>query len=139
MEFQVPQFIEVENKIFGPLTVKQFVYLAGGAGICYVLYKLLPFFLGVPAVLTVGGLSLALAFYRLNNKPFAFILETALRYLIKEKLYTWRRTGHPRVKEKEKSAEQSAISLVPRVGRSKLSDLIWSLDVTHSGRKKLEK
>ena len=32
MRFQVPQFIEIESKIFGPLTFKQFIYLAGGGG-----------------------------------------------------------------------------------------------------------
>ncbi|TSC80302.1 MAG: hypothetical protein G01um101429_152 [Parcubacteria group bacterium Gr01-1014_29] len=31
-QFQVPQFIEVEDKIFGPLTTKQFFYLLGGGG-----------------------------------------------------------------------------------------------------------
>ncbi|TSC61742.1 MAG: SsrA-binding protein, partial [Parcubacteria group bacterium Athens0416_74] len=32
MQFQVPQFIEVEDKIVGPLTFKQFVFIAGGLG-----------------------------------------------------------------------------------------------------------
>src|SRR3989344_2665997 len=35
MEYQVPQFIEVEDKIIGPLTLKQFIYLAGEAGFSY--------------------------------------------------------------------------------------------------------
>ena len=33
MMFSVPQFIDVEDKIIGPLTLKQFIYLAGGAGL----------------------------------------------------------------------------------------------------------
>ncbi len=33
MRFEVPQFIDVEDKIFGPFTFKQFLYLAGGAGL----------------------------------------------------------------------------------------------------------
>ena len=45
MQFQVPQFIEIEDKIFGPLTFKQFIYLAGGGGLCFLLYTILPFFL----------------------------------------------------------------------------------------------
>jgi len=32
MRFEVPQFIEVEDKIFGPFTWKQFIYLMGGEG-----------------------------------------------------------------------------------------------------------
>ena len=45
MRFQVPQFIEIESKIFGPLTLKQFIYLIGGGGIIFILYALLPFWL----------------------------------------------------------------------------------------------
>ena len=42
MQFQVPQFIEVEDKIFGPLTFKQFVYVAGGAGLAYLVWRVSP-------------------------------------------------------------------------------------------------
>jgi hypothetical protein len=48
-QFHVPQFIEVEDKIFGPLTLKQFLYVIGGAGIVFIMYaflrNFLPFFL----------------------------------------------------------------------------------------------
>jgi hypothetical protein len=47
MRFQVPQFIEVEDKIFGPLTVKQFIYLAGGAGLVFILYHFLPTWISI--------------------------------------------------------------------------------------------
>ena len=40
MRFQVPQFIEVEDKIFGPMTLKQFIYMAGGAGLSFLIYVL---------------------------------------------------------------------------------------------------
>jgi len=35
MRFEVPQFIDVEDKLFGPLTFTQFVYLAGSGGISF--------------------------------------------------------------------------------------------------------
>jgi hypothetical protein len=38
MRYQVPQFIDVEDKVIGPLTIKQFIYLAGGAGMCFVIF-----------------------------------------------------------------------------------------------------
>ena len=38
MRFEVPQFIEIEDKIFGPFTWKQFVYLAGGVGLAAVIF-----------------------------------------------------------------------------------------------------
>ncbi|NCT02072.1 PrgI family protein, partial [Candidatus Parcubacteria bacterium] len=38
MRFEVPQFIEVEDKIFGPLTWRQFLYLSGGLGMAVVIF-----------------------------------------------------------------------------------------------------
>ena len=55
MQFQVPQFIEVEDKIFGPLTFKQFVYVLGGAGACYLLWRVLPIYAAVPLMIAIGG------------------------------------------------------------------------------------
>ena len=70
MQFKVPQFIDVEDKIFGPFTFRQFLYLAGGAGICFLLYKTLPLVVAIIIMLPVIALSLALTFYRVNEKPY---------------------------------------------------------------------
>ena len=75
MRFQVPQFIEVEDKVVGPLTLKQFMYLAGGAGMAFVAYRFLPLFIAIFVIPAIAGLSLALAFYKVNNKPFVDLLE----------------------------------------------------------------
>jgi len=50
MQFQVPQFIEVEDKIIGPLTFKQFVFVGGGFGMAYVLWRVLPILLAAPLI-----------------------------------------------------------------------------------------
>jgi hypothetical protein len=42
MQFQVPQFLDVEDKIIGPFTIKQFLYLAGGAGFAYLSWRYIP-------------------------------------------------------------------------------------------------
>jgi hypothetical protein len=128
MRFQVPQFIEVEDKVFGPLTIKQFVYLVGGAGICFVLVKLLPTFIGILIALPVAMLSLALAFYKINNKPFIFVLESAFKYVLNEKLYIWKKTEKKAQAAKQETEIDSLLS-VPKLADSKLKDLTWSLDV----------
>src|SRR3989344_5089323 len=91
MQFKVPQFLEIEDKIFGPFTFKEFVYLAGGAGLCYVLYKLLGFFLGAIPMLLVASLSAALTFYHPNNKPFINMIEAGIKYFLRNRLYIWKR------------------------------------------------
>ena len=91
MRFEVPQFIEVEDKIFGPFTWKQFIYLMGGGGIAVVLFLTMPFIIFVILGLPVAGLAVLLAFYPVNNRPFSIYLESALRYMSGNKLYLWRK------------------------------------------------
>ena len=93
MKFQVPQFIEVEDKIFGPLTFKQAVYLAGAGGFALATYLLLPFFVFIILSAPVIVLAIALAFIEINRRPFIYTLEAAFKHLTKSKLYTWQRTG----------------------------------------------
>ena len=130
MQFKVPQFLDIEDKIFGPFTFRQFAYLAGGGGLCFVLYKALPFYISFIPILIIAGLALALAFYKVNNKPFIFVVESGIKYLLTDKLYIWKR----RMKEKEDEKTQEDkpkidVGRISRVNTSKLKDLAWSLDV----------
>jgi len=131
MRFQVPQFIEVESKIFGPLTLKQFIYLAGGAGIIFLLYVILPFFLVVLLAIPVSAFSLALAFYKVNNQPFVRVIENAIKFFSASRIYIWKKR-EPK-KAKEKAEQSSSITggqiYVPKLTKSKLKDLAWSLDI----------
>ena len=91
MRFEVPQFIEIEDKIFGPFTWKQFVYLAGGLGVAAVTLFTLPLivfiFIGIPA----AGLSVLLAFYPVNNRPFSIFLESMFNFYRSNRIYYWRK------------------------------------------------
>ncbi len=132
MQFQIPQFIDVEDKIFGPFTFKQFVYVAGGAGISFVIYKLVsPFFLALIIMAPIIGLSLALTFYRVNNRPFIETMEAIFHYGLQEKLYIWKKRDKKIEKKEEKTTEDVDI-FVPRLSESKLKDIAWSLDVQES-------
>ena len=134
MRFQVPQFIDVEDKILGQLTIKQFVYLAGGAGMAYIVFtivhSILPTFISIFFVIPIVALALALAFYKVNKKPFVFFLENALRYFIGSKLYIWKKQ-EKKIIPKQKTEEDSLL-YVPKLSDSKLKDLTWSLDVKES-------
>ncbi len=132
MQFKVPQFLDIEDKIFGPFTFKQFVYLAGGAGLCFVLYKLLGIFLGAVPIIAMGGFALALAFYRPNNKPFIDMVEAGFNYLMQSKLYIWKQhkiTAKADKAEKIRGEENTPARETVKLSRSKLRDLAWSLDV----------
>lgn len=124
----MPQFTNVEDKIIGPFTLKQFIYLAGAAGACVVVWTFLPTFIAIPLMIPIGGLGAALAFFKVNNRPFIRVMESYIHYLFTSKLYIWRQDI------KSPKAEQKAFnpSEVPKLSESKLRDLMWSLDVKQS-------
>jgi len=146
MQYQVPQFIDVEDKIFGPFTFKQFIYIIGDMALSYLIYRFIPslVFSAVP-ILIVLCFSAALAFYKVNNRPFINVLESAFRYSIGARLYLWRKdekkqaaTQTAKIKAVQSAkvkgasdggAEQYAGIMVPKVSQSKLKDLAWNLDI----------
>ncbi len=138
MRFEVPQFIDVEDKIFGPLTFKQFIYLAGGAGASVILWSFLPKIVAVLLILIVVGLACALAFYKINNKPFVDFLESAFKYSLAGKLYIWKKEARP-VEQHTAALPTDESVGVPRISDSKLRDLAWSLDVHDSLYSETEK
>ena len=136
MRYQVPQFIEVEDKIFGPFTLKQFIYMAGGLGISFVLYEFLPLWLAAPAIVIILVFSAALAFWKINNKPFIYTVEAAFKYAVASKLYIWkkenRKPSQKSIAEQEQDVKKYASVMVPKIADSKLKDLAWSLDIKES-------
>lgn len=130
MKFQVPQFIEVEDKIFGPLTFKQFIYVAGGIGLDVILFIFLPKFLAIIISLPIVLFAAALAFYKVNDKPFINMLEAFVKYALTSKLYIWKK--EERSIQKAASAQSSGVPkqvYVPKLSESKLKELTWSLDI----------
>ena len=132
MQYQVPQFIEVEDKIFGPLTLKQFIYLAGGGGVCLIFFSLLPLWLTILLSPPVIALSVGLAFYQVNGRPLINALEHAFSYFTGSKLYLWKQRVPKAPKEAGRQAASSAATAVlpvPKLSESKLRDLSWSLNI----------
>ena len=130
MQFQVPQFIEVEDKIFGPLTFKQFVYVAGGAGAAYLLWRVLPVYLSLPFIAGVGGLAAALAFYQFNGRPFILALENAAYFFLRTKLYLWNNAAKkPVLRTVAPSSKAASEVYIPKLSDSRLHELAWSLDI----------
>ena len=131
MRFQVPQFIEIEDKIFGPLTFKQFIYVAGGAGLSIILFLFLPIFLAILIALPIALFSAALAFYQVNGKPFVNVVEAFVKYTLTNKLYIWKKEEkkpESRITNQESGKPIEQI-YVPKLSESKLKELTWSLDI----------
>lgn len=94
MEFQVPQFIQREIKIAGPLTFKQFLFIAGGGLCCFMLYLLLAqksFFLFIMSSFVIVSTGLALAFVKVHGRPLPNVLAYMFLFSLSKKTYLWKR------------------------------------------------
>ncbi|MEK7170477.1 MAG: PrgI family protein [Patescibacteria group bacterium] len=132
MRFQVPQFIGVEDKLLGPFSIKQFVYIVGGIGMVYIVYNFLPFYLALLIIAPIAALTVALAFYKPNGKPFIFMMQAAIAYAISNRLYLWKRV--PRQISRGDAAKEVSNkgNPLPALSESKLKDLTWALDINQN-------
>lgn len=130
MRFEVPQFINIEDKIFGPLTLKQAIYLVGGGALIYILTQVLPSFAALILAIPIAGFSAALAFYKPQGRPFIKMVEAWILYIASQKFYLWRQTD--KLKKKVQNIERRTKKEEQKtkdISDEKLSDLAWSLDI----------
>jgi hypothetical protein len=96
MQFTVPQFIEHDPKIFGPLTLKQSIYIGSAIVVIFILYFLVPglslVFFVMAAVLFIV-IALALSFGQVNGKSLPAVFTNILFFLKGQKIYIWRKKG----------------------------------------------
>ncbi len=93
-QYKVPQNIDLEDKIVGPFTMKQFGYLMGGGLLAYAIYQgfspyengtLYTVIFAAPVVL----IALALTFLKINDRPFEAFIVNFLHYTFSPKRRIW--------------------------------------------------
>ena len=92
--YKVPQDVEAEDKLLGPFSFRQFVFLiiaVVGIGIAYALSQLLlPLFLiPMPVVLFFGALALPLK----KDQPMEVYLAAVISFMLKPKKRRWQPDG----------------------------------------------
>ena len=92
-QFQVPQYIDVEDKIVGPLTLKQFLYLASGFLFIFITYFFFAPWLWIFTAAIVGSAAVAFALVKYNGRSLTTLVGAALRYLWRPRIYTWQKPG----------------------------------------------
>ncbi len=88
-QFVVPQFIDVEDKILGPITIRQFLILLTAGLIIFLSFKFADFALFVTTLALIGGLALVLAFVKVNGQTFHFFLLNVFQTLRRPSLRLW--------------------------------------------------
>lgn len=140
-QYQVPQFINVEDRIIGPFTLKQFLYLLGAAGVAVVGLVLFNIFVFIILAAPIAVFFIALAFVKISNQPLPTIVSNAVAYYTRPRLYIWKHVEAKGKPGPQAGATPPAALLPPSIAagqapptegtlpENKLADLAWSLDV----------
>ncbi|MEX0919731.1 MAG: PrgI family protein, partial [Candidatus Saccharimonadales bacterium] len=93
--YKVPQDVEAEDKLLGPFTFKQFIFMliaAGAALMSWFMYQISPFMaiIPLPFVLIFGGL----AVMRREDQPIERYLLSFINYLIRPRQRVWDSEGY---------------------------------------------
>jgi hypothetical protein len=88
-QFIVPQFIDKEDRIIGPITVRQFLICLVSAGIIFAEYKLLETSFFILALIPTAGLAGTFAFIKINGQPFHLFFVNFMQTQIRPKLRVW--------------------------------------------------
>lgn len=93
MQYKVPQNVQREDTIIGPLTLKQMIILGVGGGICYAIYVSLSktYYLEIwlPPVVIISGITLAFAFLKIHSLPFHEFLMDFIEYHLLPRQRNW--------------------------------------------------
>jgi len=141
--FIVPQFIDTEDKIWGPITVRQFIIILAGVLFGFVAYKLSDFSLFIFWAILIAFFVGVFAFYKINGAPFhVFALNFVDSRFKKPSLRVWRKQ-HIKVEEfkskKDKEKKEEIIAPKHIASSRKLSELSLIIDTggVYKGEKKI--
>jgi len=88
-QFTVPQFIDVENKIFGPITTRQFLIFLSGAIIIAISYKAFDFSLFLLVSIITFIIATVFAFVKINGRPFHLFVLNLIQTIRRPSLRVW--------------------------------------------------
>lgn len=93
-QFIVPQFIDVEDKILGPINVRQFLTILTGTGLIIGAYQLLFKAANQPGIFVFTAIGIlmgviAVAFVRVNGRPFHLFVLNVLQSLKTPRQRIW--------------------------------------------------
>lgn len=135
MAAKIPQNIDKEDKLVGPLTLKQFLYVLGGAGVTFVAYQgYIQYYLFAHEFFIISfvaiALSLSLAFLKINGLPFVIFLGNLLSFIFVRKIRLWRKDDiieqSAPLSKKEIGTEKTTTETAPT--KSELEKLATVLD-----------
>jgi len=134
-QVKVPKYLTIEDKVVGPLTLRQFAELAGVATVAFIFWMVLPKPIAVILAIPLILLGVALAFIRVNEQPFQSFLFAAIRFYINPQQYVWQRVESKVTFELETKTKEKPVLVQPSdsrgggVTRSRIRELAERLEL----------
>ncbi|OGZ63050.1 MAG: hypothetical protein A3H51_01015 [Candidatus Spechtbacteria bacterium RIFCSPLOWO2_02_FULL_38_8] len=132
MQESVPQFIDREQKLLGPLTVRQTVVLGLTVLILILSYFLLNFFVFSILFVVLGSSGVAIAFIKINDQPLYKVIASFFGYFVKPRKYLWERkendSGIPKKPKSSSRKEEMAALDTKQITESDIKNLAEFLD-----------
>ncbi|MEX0869930.1 MAG: PrgI family protein [Candidatus Spechtbacterales bacterium] len=100
-QYPVPQFIDREKRLIGPLTVRQVITIGINAGVLFIFYFLLSFPIFIIVAVITTSASIVLAFIKINGRPLPNVIFSVLEYHLQPKTYIWGREVKKDKKDKK--------------------------------------
>lgn len=131
-QFTVPQFIDVEDKIIGPITTRQFIIMLGAFMLIVLCYKLMRFWVFVVSGFSIFGIAGMFAFMKVNGMPFHFFVLNFIQTTKRPSKRVWNnRLGYVFIKDEEIKDVRGEISIPTKrtpVTSSRLTELSLIVD-----------
>jgi len=121
-QFVVPQFIDVEDKIIGPITTRQFLIIMATTMILFVMYKILRFLYFVLTGLPIVGIAATFAFARVNGAPFHMFFLNILQTMRRPKTRVW----YKEMNDAELRASLAAAPIAPPKAEAPKEEIVSS-------------
>lgn len=130
MQYNVPQFVDVEDKIIGPLTLKQFLTLLVGGIFCFLywsIFKNSGMFI-VLSLVTIGVFG-AFAFVKLNGRPLTANIFSIIQFLLSSKTRVFQKIGERAwAMPAKKIQKEEMTKQMEETTESRLNKLAYFLD-----------
>lgn len=131
MQFKVPQNIDMQDKIVGPLTLLQFVYLMAGGIIIYITFSVATPVIAWLIAVPVGILTLALTFLKIQDQPFGLFLMATVLFFVRPQTRIWHKeTELEQLPQQKITPVKKEDIKLPKKGieKSELEKLAYVLD-----------
>ncbi|MEI8143326.1 MAG: PrgI family protein [Candidatus Berkelbacteria bacterium] len=113
MRYKVPQNIDMQDRVIGPLTMTQFVYVIIGTGLSYSVWTALPSPIGLGIAIPLLLLTFCIGFIKINERPFWVFLASILGYMSTPRQRVWQHDANGSMRVEIYTPIKSQVTAAP--------------------------